>query len=393
MSRSFDSLTTAERLRQPTSSEPQPHRPRAIFPVARYLPSLRHRMLRGAHRVSHEWEPAGSTLVEPQVEERAYLSETENPAKPPLKRTSDLVISCALILLTLPLMAIVALAIKLDSAGPVAYRQERVGLGCRRFMLLKFRSMRHDAEPDGRPVWAKTDDQRVTRVGRLIRLTRIDELPQLFNVLRGEMSMVGPRPERSYFVDQLSQVIPRFNERHTVKPGITGWAQINYPYGASVEDARNKLTYDLYYKKPQLVYGFKNIGRDGWGYHVRERCEIGLRNCIVQCWQTLSAVFRMNDYVREKLCLTISALLDDGPIQARVSRANEYLIMLKLYELENTEEIRKEFEDIIAEITRDSSANGRIISPIEELTPTQETELIERLLSIYVRESGGNLIF
>ena len=113
----------------------------------------------------------------------------------------------------------------------------------------------------------------------------------------------------------------------------------------------------------------------------------------MQCWQTLSAVFRMDDYVRKKLCLTISALLDDGPIQARVSRANEYLIMLKLYELENTEEIRKEFEDIIAEITRDSSANGRIISPIEELTPTQETELIERLLSIYVRESGGNLIF
>jgi len=163
------------------------------------------------------------------------------------KRASDMVIACALIIFTLPLMMLVALAIKWDSDGTIFYRQTRVGLRGRHFDLLKFRSMVEDAEPDGRPVWAADRDPRITRVGRFIRKVRIDELPQLINVLRGEMSMVGPRPERPYFVDELSQLIPRFAERHTVKPGITGWAQINYPYGASVEDARNKLTYDLQY--------------------------------------------------------------------------------------------------------------------------------------------------
>jgi exopolysaccharide biosynthesis polyprenyl glycosylphosphotransferase len=166
-----------------------------------------------------------------------------------MRRVGDLMIACALIVLTLPLMAIVALAIKLDSFGPVFYRQERVGLGSRRFMLLKFRSMIQDSEPDGRPVWAAERDIRVTRVGRFIRCMRIDELPQLFNVLCGDMSMVGPRPERPYFVDQLTEVIPYFAERHKVKPGITGWAQINLPYGASIPDARKKLSYDLYYTK------------------------------------------------------------------------------------------------------------------------------------------------
>jgi exopolysaccharide biosynthesis polyprenyl glycosylphosphotransferase len=166
-----------------------------------------------------------------------------------IKRAGDLVIACALIVFTLPLMAIVAIAIKCDSSGPVFYRQERVGRGSRRFTLLKFRSMVQDAERDGQPVWAREHDPRITAVGRFIRKMRIDELPQLFNVLRGEMSMVGPRPERPYFVDQLSQTIPRFAERHNVRPGITGWAQINYPYGASIEDARNKLTYDLHYTK------------------------------------------------------------------------------------------------------------------------------------------------
>ena len=163
------------------------------------------------------------------------------------KRASDVVIACALIIFTLPLMMLAALAIKWGSDGPIFYRQTRVGLGGRHFDLLKFRSMVQDAERDGRPVWAADHDPRITRVGRFIRKVRIDELPQLINVLRGEMSMVGPRPERPYFVDELSQLIPRFAERHTVKPGITGWAQINYPYGASVEDARNKLTYDLQY--------------------------------------------------------------------------------------------------------------------------------------------------
>jgi exopolysaccharide biosynthesis polyprenyl glycosylphosphotransferase len=171
-----------------------------------------------------------------------------------LKRVTDLTVACALLALILPLMIIVALAIKCDSRGPVFYRQERVGLGGRRFALLKFRSMRQDAEADGRPVWAAVDDARVTRVGRFIRWIRIDELPQLFNVLYGDMSMVGPRPERLYFVDQLSQVIPSYNERHTALPGITGWAQINYPYGASLEDARQKHRYDLEYIASHSVF-------------------------------------------------------------------------------------------------------------------------------------------
>ena len=164
-----------------------------------------------------------------------------------IKRLTDLLIACSLIALTLPLMLIVALAIKCDSPGPVFYRQERVGLSGRRFALLKFRSMRQDAEADGRPVWAAALDDRITRVGGFMRGTRIDELPQLFNVLRGDMSLAGPRPERPYFVEQLGKVIPFYDERHTVLPGITGWAQVNYPYGASVEDARQKLAYDLYY--------------------------------------------------------------------------------------------------------------------------------------------------
>jgi exopolysaccharide biosynthesis polyprenyl glycosylphosphotransferase len=165
------------------------------------------------------------------------------------KRISDLIVACALIAFTLPLMTIVALAIKCSSPGPVFFRQERVGRGGRRFMVLKFRSMVANAEADGRPVWAAQQDVRVTAVGRIIRRLRIDELPQLFNVLRGDMSMVGPRPERPYFVEQLREVIPNYTERHEVKPGITGWAQVNYPYAASVEDARNKLAYDLYYTK------------------------------------------------------------------------------------------------------------------------------------------------
>jgi exopolysaccharide biosynthesis polyprenyl glycosylphosphotransferase len=165
------------------------------------------------------------------------------------RRIADLIIACALILFTLPLMAIVAMAIKCESRGPVFYRQERVGLRGTRFMVMKFRSMVENAEVDGQPVWAAQHDARVTAIGRVIRRFRIDELPQLFNVVRGEMSMIGPRPERPYFVKQLSELIAGFDRRHEVKPGITGWAQVNYPYGASVEDARNKLAYDLFYTK------------------------------------------------------------------------------------------------------------------------------------------------
>jgi exopolysaccharide biosynthesis polyprenyl glycosylphosphotransferase len=162
------------------------------------------------------------------------------------KRISDLIIAFGLLVFTLPLLVIVAVAVKLDSCGPVLYRQERVGLNGRKFILLKFRTMVCDAEPHG-PVWATENDARITRFGRFLRYTRIDELPQLINVLRGDMSMVGPRPERPYFTDRIAAVVPFFTERHRVKPGITGLAQINYPYGASIADAQQKLRYDLYY--------------------------------------------------------------------------------------------------------------------------------------------------
>jgi exopolysaccharide biosynthesis polyprenyl glycosylphosphotransferase len=175
-----------------------------------------------------------------------------------VKRASDVLIAFGLLVFLFPVMVIAALAIKYDSSGPVLYRQQRVGLRGQHFMLLKFRSMVEDAERDGRPVWAAQGDPRVTRVGRFIRLVRIDELPQLFNVLRGEMSMVGPRPERPYFVDHLSKLIPGFVERHSVKPGITGWAQVNFPYGASIEDARTKLVYDLdYIEKRSVALDFR----------------------------------------------------------------------------------------------------------------------------------------
>jgi sugar transferase (PEP-CTERM system associated) len=170
------------------------------------------------------------------------------------KRCFDIAFALALLLLTLPLMALTALLVVLDSRGPVFYRQERVGLNGAPFFVIKFRSMRADAEKDGAPQWAARGDARVTRVGALIRKLRIDELPQLFNVLRGEMSLVGPRPERPCFVDDFTRQIPFYTERHCVKPGITGWAQINYPYGASLDDARNKLAYDLYYVKNRGLF-------------------------------------------------------------------------------------------------------------------------------------------
>ncbi len=162
------------------------------------------------------------------------------------KRGFDLVLSAAMLILVLPVMLLTALAIRLDSEGPVFYRQERVGLHGKTFMLLKFRSMRVDAEAAG-PAWAAAQDPRVTRIGGFLRRARIDELPQLINVLRGEMSLIGPRPERPHFVAQLAAAIPRYHDRSFVKPGITGWAQVNFPYGASIEDARMKLAYDLYY--------------------------------------------------------------------------------------------------------------------------------------------------
>lgn len=169
-----------------------------------------------------------------------------------VNRAGDIATSLALLVLTLPLMLLVALLVRLDSPGPVLYRQERVGLGGHPFTLLKFRSMRADAEARG-PTWAKQRDPRVTRVGSFMRRTRIDELPQLLNILSGQMSFIGPRPERPHFVEQLAEVIPFYRERARVKPGLTGWAQVNFPYGASVEDARGKLSYDLYYAKHRSI--------------------------------------------------------------------------------------------------------------------------------------------
>ena len=171
-----------------------------------------------------------------------------------LKRAFDIVVSSSLLVFTFPLLLVTAWLIKLDSPGPILYRQERVGLHGRVFTILKFRSMRVDAETDGRPRWAMQRDPRVTRVGAVIRKLRIDELAQILNVLRGDMSFVGPRPERPYFVAELGKAVPYYAERHWVRPGITGWAQINFPYGASTEDARRKLTYDLYYVKNRSIF-------------------------------------------------------------------------------------------------------------------------------------------
>lgn len=165
------------------------------------------------------------------------------------KRLFDIGASAVLLLLSAPVMLLFVILIKLESKGPAFYRQTRVGLYGQPYAVLKLRSMRTDAEQPGKAVWAQQDDARITAVGKFIRKVRIDELPQTWNVLKGEMSFVGPRPERPEFVADLEQQLSFYGERHMVKPGITGWAQINYPYGASIEDSRHKLEYDLYYAK------------------------------------------------------------------------------------------------------------------------------------------------
>ncbi|MGB5202440.1 MAG: TIGR03013 family XrtA/PEP-CTERM system glycosyltransferase [Sedimenticolaceae bacterium] len=167
------------------------------------------------------------------------------------KRVLDLIVASIIFLVTWPLMLLVALAILIESGGrgPVLFHQVRVGLNGKEFRVHKFRSMRNDAEADGVARWATKNDTRITRVGATIRKSRLDELPQVFNVLLGEMSLVGPRPERPEFVEQLAKKIPFYHERHRVKPGLTGWAQLSYPYGATIEDARHKLEFDLYYVK------------------------------------------------------------------------------------------------------------------------------------------------
>lgn len=166
-----------------------------------------------------------------------------------LKRLFDILASALLLVLTAPFILIFAAAIKLESRGPAFFKQKRVGRYGQEFELIKLRSMREDAEKDGEAIWAQENDPRITRIGKLIRKIRVDELPQAWTVLKGEMSFVGPRPERKQFVDDLATKMPYYAERHMVKPGITGWAQVNYPYGASLEDARHKLEYDLYYAK------------------------------------------------------------------------------------------------------------------------------------------------
>ncbi len=172
------------------------------------------------------------------------------------KRTFDICASLGLLGATWPLMLATTIAIWLEDGfqSPIFFSQERIGLGGKAFKVMKFRSMRVDAEGDGKARWATVNDSRITRVGAFIRRTRIDELPQVFNVLSGEMSFIGPRPERPEFVQQLAEQIPYYNSRHAVKPGITGWAQLCYPYGASEEDARQKLQFDLYYVKNQSLF-------------------------------------------------------------------------------------------------------------------------------------------
>lgn len=171
-----------------------------------------------------------------------------------VKRVFDIVAASILLVLALPIMIVTALLIVLEDKGPIFYLQERVGLNGRLFSVIKFRSMRTDAEGDGKPRWATANDDRTTRIGRIIRKLRIDELPQLYSVLAGDMSLVGPRPERPYFVDQLTRDIPFYAVRHSVKPGVTGWAQVSYHYGASVDDSIQKLQYDLYYVKNHTLF-------------------------------------------------------------------------------------------------------------------------------------------
>ena len=171
-----------------------------------------------------------------------------------MKRSIDLALALVLFVLASPLMVLTAIAILVETGRPLLYCQERVGENGKIFTLCKFRSMRQDAEKGGTPIWATDGDNRITRVGRFIRKTRLDELPQIWNVVLGAMSFVGPRPERPYFVAELARAIPFYSQRHVVKPGLTGWAQVKYRYGASLEDAMEKLRYDLYYIKHLSVF-------------------------------------------------------------------------------------------------------------------------------------------
>jgi sugar transferase (PEP-CTERM system associated) len=209
---------------------------KAGFSVEQYLTFLEHEIRRvDVRRVEIGWLLYSSGF---------YFGTIDNF----LKRVLDIVASIGLLILFSPFLIGASIAIKLDDGGPILYSQERVTRGGKTFRIFKLRTMRTDAEKFG-AVWAEARDPRVTRVGNFLRQSRIDEMPQLVNVLKGEMSLVGPRPERPKFIEQLAAQLPLYNERHMVKAGLTGWAQINYPYGASLDDARSKLSYDLYYVK------------------------------------------------------------------------------------------------------------------------------------------------
>jgi sugar transferase (PEP-CTERM system associated) len=206
------------------------------YPVLQYLTFLEHEIRRvDIRRVEVGWLLYSSGF---------YFGTIDNA----LKRLLDVLVSAMLLVLFSPFLIGAAIAIKLDDRGPILYVQERLTRNEKPFRILKLRTMRVDAEKSG-AVWAAAADPRITRVGNFLRRTRIDEMPQLFNVFRGEMSLVGPRPERPKFVAELAEKLPLYHERHMVKAGLTGWAQINYPYGASLDDARSKLSYDLYYVK------------------------------------------------------------------------------------------------------------------------------------------------
>jgi sugar transferase (PEP-CTERM system associated) len=206
------------------------------YPVLQYLTFLEHEIRRvDMRRVEVGWLLYSSGF---------YFGTIDNA----LKRLLDVGVSAVLLVLFSPFLIVAAIAVKWDDGGPIFYTQERLTRNERPFRIFKLRTMRVDAESAG-AVWALEADPRITRVGMFLRRTRIDEMPQLFNVLRGDMSLVGPRPERPSFIDRLAQELPLYHERHMVKAGLTGWAQINYPYGASLDDARSKLSYDLYYVK------------------------------------------------------------------------------------------------------------------------------------------------
>jgi sugar transferase (PEP-CTERM system associated) len=206
------------------------------FPVVQYLSFIEHEVRRvDVRRIDLGW------LL---YSEGFYFGTIDNA----LKRALDVLVSLLLLVLFSPFLVLGAIAIRLDDGGPALYNQQRITRNGKLFRIYKLRTMRVNAEADG-AVWAAVRDPRVTRIGNLLRQSRVDEMPQLWNVLRGDMSLVGPRPERPQFVEELAEKLPLYHERHMVKAGLTGWAQINYPYGASIEDARAKLSYDLYYVK------------------------------------------------------------------------------------------------------------------------------------------------